>query len=134
MGLLKDLGKQQEKVDRIPIPNLGGKNITSWNLELEKSNAWELTQSMGKITSSGLHSVPVHSNSFWLDSIRIQFDRMELNPIRWRPILSIRMPTKLVTPIQLMALVQCRVNPIQWHWMVNQPIHLLDLRPRRLII
>ena len=37
---------------------------------------------------------------------------MGLNPIQRHPILSIRMPPSW-TPIQLMALVQCQVNPIQ---------------------
>ena len=109
-GLLKDQGRHQEKVDRLPIQALEAKyhQLESRIGEIQRLGTHPIH---GKKTSSGLHS----------------------NPIQWHPSLSIRIPLSW-TPIQLMALVQCQVNPIQRHWMARRSIHLLELRPRRLNI
>ena len=131
-GLVKDLGKQQEKVDRLPIQTLEAKyhKLESRIAEIQRLGTHPIHD---KITSSGLHSI---------QSTPTQLDSTQSNPIRsdgtqsnanGYPILSIRMPPNW-TPIQLMALVQCQVNPIQWHWMARRSIHLLELRPRRLTI
>ena len=47
-GLLKDLSRQQEKFDRLPIEAYWKRNIGSWNFDLAKFSDWELNQSMTK--------------------------------------------------------------------------------------
>ena len=130
-GLLKDLGKQQEKVDRIPIQTLEAKyhKLESRIGEIQRLGTHPIHD---KITSSGLHSI--QSTPTQLDSTQsnpIRTDGTQSNPTASNPIDS--NATKLDS-IQLMALVQCQVNPIQWHWMARRSIHLLELRPRRLTI
>ena len=71
-GLLKDLGKQEEKVDRIPIQTLEAKyhKLESRIEEIQRLGTHPIH---GKITSSGLHSV---------QSTPTQFGSTQSNPIR----------------------------------------------------
>ena len=79
-GLLKDLGKQQEKVDRIPIQTLEAKyhKLESRIEEIQRLGTHPIH---GKITSSGLHSI---------QSTPTQFGSTQSNPIRigWNSIQS----------------------------------------------
>ena len=71
-GLLKDLGKQQEKVDRIPIQTLEAKyhKLESRIGEIQRLGTHPIHD---KITSSGLHSI---------QSTPTQFGSAQSNPIR----------------------------------------------------
>ena len=71
-GLLKDLGKQQEKVDRIPIQTLEAKyrKLESRIGEIQRLGTHPIHD---KITSSGLHSI---------QSTPTQFGSTQSNPIR----------------------------------------------------
>ena len=71
-GRLKDLGKQQEKVERIPVQTLEAKyhKLESRIEEIQRLGTYPIH---GKITSSGLHSV---------QSTPTQFGSTQSNPIR----------------------------------------------------
>ena len=130
-GLLKDLGKQQEKVDRIPIQALEAKyhKLESRIEEIQRLGTHPIPGKKPPVDCT--QSSPLQLNLVRLN--RIQFDRMGLNPIQRHPFLLIRMPLSW-TSIQLVAVVQCQPNPIQRHWMGRRSIHHLELRPRRLTI
>ena len=85
-GLLKDLGKQQEKVDRIPIQTLEAKyhKLESRIGEIQRLGTHPIHD---KITSSGLHSVqstPTHFSSTQSNPIRS--DGTQSNPMASNPI------------------------------------------------
>ena len=135
MDSCKNLPRQQDKFDRLPIETLEEKYR---KLEFRLGGIQRLgTRPIrDKITSSGLDSIqstPIpfdstHSNP--MQSDLIQSDPASSNPVELN---AIRIGSRM-HPIQVMALVQCHPNPIQLHSTVEPSIHLLGLCPRRLSI
>ena len=85
-GLLKDLGKQQEKVDRIPIQTLEAKyhKLESRIEEIQRLGTHPIH---GKITSSGLHSIQSTPTQFGSTQPNpIQSDGTQSNPTASNPI------------------------------------------------
>ena len=85
-GLLKDLGKQQEKVDRIPIQTLEAKKrkLESRVGEIQCLGTHPIQD---KIASSGLHSIqPTLTQSGSTHSNLVQSDWIQSNPTASNPI------------------------------------------------
>ena len=85
-GLLKDLGKHQEKVDRLPIQALEAKyhQLESRIEEIQRLGTHPIH---GKITSSGLHSIQSAPTQFGsTQSNPIQSDGTQSNPMASNPI------------------------------------------------
>ena len=85
-GLLKDLGKQQEKVDRIPIQTLEAKyrKLESRVGEIQRLGTHPIHD---KITSSGLHSIQPTPTQFGsTQSNPMHSDGTQSNPMASNPI------------------------------------------------
>ena len=131
-GILKDLSRQQEKFDRLPIEILEEKYR---KLEFRLGEIQRVgTQPIhDKITSSGLHSI--QSTPIQFDST--QSNSMPSNRSQFNPTQSSSTELNAIefewTPIQRVALIQCQSIPVQLHRTVDPSIHPLGLFPRRSI-